>query len=539
MLTRVARLPFGAWSPPRDRAQEIVFTPLSDGVFQARIPAELRGGWVVMRLRGPGMAALSVSSGGSDAPVSELLLQSRRIVHVPAQARLFRLQRFGVADGLPVLRCAALSRAQAMLLGCVRRPWPAAAALARVAVRRPPLPLLAARTELARVILTERCWPDYTRWAALFDADEDAPVPADAPGVIALVLHDGRSEAVLAATLRALDRSVLRVPVVCVGPADRWPVLDCDYVALLQAGELPRPHALSVLCEAAQGAAALFADEDHLDSAGRRTRPNFKPHPSRLGVLSGALTRGVWLIRPEWLNGCLPRRAEALRREAALRVMDAGLTIQHVPKLLTHCRHDTAVPPAEACAHGRRGGEAPRISVLIASTLRRRRIRRCVHALLRRTAYPRLEFIVVVSQPGPLDGAQEKARARLETDRRVRVVMHRAPRFNYAAANNFAARHATGDLLCLLNDDVAPLHAGWLQEMARHFDDVLTGRGGGDAVFPRPRDPACRDRAAAGRHGGACRAGCTARAADAGGVSRDRGVPADAPRPVHPTGRIG
>lgn len=483
MLARVARLPSSAWSRPRDGAQDIVFSPSTDGVFRARIPPEYRGVWVLVRSTAQQLAALALSTGEQQAPLTEVLLGSRQILFVPGNARWFCLQPFArAAAGLPVVRCEPLSRTRAMLSGCAHRPVAAAAAVARVVLRHPPRPLLAARVELARVITAEAHWPDYARWCALFDTDAVVTPPMNPPHVIAVVVHDGHSERALAATLDALARSTLRVPVVCLGPRDPWPRPDCSYVALLQAGELPRPHTLSTLCgAAAEGVVAVFADDDKLDRKGRRRCPNFKPHPSRLSLQSGGLTRGVWLIRPEWLDTGAPRQAEAIRMQAARRILEAGRAIAHVPAVLTHCRHDT--PRLAASAAHQDQSEERSVSIVIASTLQRPRVKNLC-AILRRTDDPSLEVIIVVSQPGALDDAQERARARLEADTRVRVITHRTPRFNYAVANNVAARHATGDLLCLLNDDVAPLRADWLQHMARHFDDPRIGVIGATLFFP-------------------------------------------------------
>lgn len=192
MLARVARLPSGAWPRPRDRAQDILFPPARDVISRARIPPELRGEWVLIQPRNPGPAALSLSAGEQHPALTEVLLGTRQIVFVPGQARWFCLQQFTSAD-LPILRCTGLSRTRAMLSGCARHPFAAAAALARVALRGPPRPLFAARTELARVITTGIRRPGYAWWCALFDKAISAPPPVNLPRITALVVHDGTS----------------------------------------------------------------------------------------------------------------------------------------------------------------------------------------------------------------------------------------------------------------------------------------------------------------------------------------------------------
>jgi Glycosyl transferase family 2 len=68
------------------------------------------------------------------------------------------------------------------------------------------------------------------------------------------------------------------------------------------------------------------------------------------------------------------------------------------------------------------------------------------------------------------NGSTERATARFLSglgDARVRVIDWNHP-FNYSAINNAAARHASGDVLLFLNNDVEALHEGWLGDLAGH-----------------------------------------------------------------------
>jgi GT2 family glycosyltransferase len=50
---------------------------------------------------------------------------------------------------------------------------------------------------------------------------------------------------------------------------------------------------------------------------------------------------------------------------------------------------------------------------------------------------------------------------------KVRVLKYDAP-FNFSAINNFAAKQATGEFFCLLNDDTEIISRDWLTEMTSH-----------------------------------------------------------------------
>ena len=56
--------------------------------------------------------------------------------------------------------------------------------------------------------------------------------------------------------------------------------------------------------------------------------------------------------------------------------------------------------------------------------------------------------------------------------------------FNFAALNNSAVAEATGDLVCLLNNDVVPLDHTWLARMASRATDPTVGAVGAMLTYP-------------------------------------------------------
>jgi GT2 family glycosyltransferase len=65
----------------------------------------------------------------------------------------------------------------------------------------------------------------------------------------------------------------------------------------------------------------------------------------------------------------------------------------------------------------------------------------------------------------------------------VRVLRHDKP-FNYSAINNFAAQHAKGDVLGLINNDVEVISPGWLSEMVTHVIRPEIGCVGAKLYYP-------------------------------------------------------
>lgn len=282
-----------------------------------------------------------------------------------------------------------------------------------------------------------------------------------------------------------------------------------EFVALLDHDDELAPHALYCVVRALQkhpDAALLYSDEDKIDAAGRRCEPYFKPRFSpdllygqnyvcHLGVYRRSLVEQVGGFRTGF-DGSQDYDL-LLRCWAALR--GRADQVVHVPHVLYHWRkaegstaaghehkdyasdaarralqeHFDAVYPgtrALPLAPGRYRTRwplptpAPRVSLIIPTRDHAAVLRTCVESILTRTEYPDFELLVVDNQsrePEALDYLEALAHRP-----GVRVLRYDHP-FNYSAINNFAARHAGGTLIGLVNNDVEVITPGWLDEMAR------------------------------------------------------------------------
>jgi GT2 family glycosyltransferase len=65
------------------------------------------------------------------------------------------------------------------------------------------------------------------------------------------------------------------------------------------------------------------------------------------------------------------------------------------------------------------------------------------------------------------------------------VLSYDAP-FNYSAINNMAVKYASGELICLLNNDIEPISNGWLRELVSHA--LRPGIGAVGAMLYYPDD---------------------------------------------------
>jgi GT2 family glycosyltransferase len=125
------------------------------------------------------------------------------------------------------------------------------------------------------------------------------------------------------------------------------------------------------------------------------------------------------------------------------------------------------------------------VSLIVPTRDRLDVLRPCVEALLQRTAYRHFEVLIVDNQssrPETLAYLGDVARR----DARVRVLRWDYP-FNYSAINNFAAAQAGGAILGLLNNDVEPINADWLDEMVRQAVRPEIGCVGAKLYYPSGR----------------------------------------------------
>ncbi|MDR6468651.1 GT2 family glycosyltransferase [Paraburkholderia graminis] len=280
-----------------------------------------------------------------------------------------------------------------------------------------------------------------------------------------------------------------------------------EYVALLDHDDVLPAHALFSVVRYINkhpDARMFYSDEDKLTADGKRAMPYFKCdwNPelfltqnmfSHLGVFETALIREAggfrkgfegsqdydltlrcveiaghdkvvhiphvlyhWRIAPGSTAGSGSEKPYALL--AAIRALQEHLkrigaeaTVEQVfdePAIL-HVRY--AVPQP-----------APKVSLIIPTRDGVDLLRQCIESVLLRTIYPNYEIIVVDN--GSVKEETLSYFAQISEKSNVRVVRDDSP-FNYSALNNRAVAMATGDYLCLLNNDIEVISPDWLNEM--------------------------------------------------------------------------
>lgn len=301
-----------------------------------------------------------------------------------------------------------------------------------------------------------------------------------------------------------------------------------DFVIHFDHDDELRPHAL--FCVAREIAAhpevdLLYSDEDHLDEAGRRYDPYFKPDFNydlllsqnvicHLGAYRTALVREV--------GGFRPGTEGAQDWDLALRVVAASRPerIRHIPRILYHWRsipgstargvqekpYTVEAGRAAVQAHLEQTGQAfdavtvtpsgrvriqwslpdpaPPVTIIIPTRNFAHLLRICVESVLAKTDYRRFEILIVDNDSDEPETLSYLAG--LADEPRIRVLPVPGP-FNYSLLNNRAVEATPHPVLCLLNNDIEILDGGWLREMVSQAIRPEVGAVGARLYYPDGR----------------------------------------------------
>jgi O-antigen biosynthesis protein len=246
----------------------------------------------------------------------------------------------------------------------------------------------------------------------------------------------------------------------------------------------------------------FYSDEDKLSDNGRERLPFlFKPDWSPELFMAVNYVTHFTVVRAE-----LVRKAGGIRTgfdgvqdfDFALRLLDHKPKIHHIPKVLYHWRYaegSTAIHPDlkkevkeagvralnEYLQRNRINAKAtgmidapsnyhvkyatpgnPKASLIIPFKDKVHHTKAMVESIFLRTTYRNYEIILVDNRSQ--ETATKEYLASVKDDSRIKVVSYDEP-FNWSGVNNFGRRHASGDILVFLNNDMTVLNAQWLEEL--------------------------------------------------------------------------
>ncbi len=306
---------------------------------------------------------------------------------------------------------------------------------------------------------------------------------------------------------------------------DGLTLVTAPYVGFVDHDDILMEHALYYMVRSIKDrpeGEIFYSDEDKIEDDGRPGSHHFKPEWNPLLYLACNYTCHFSIFKTELVHKVGGLRAGfegAQDWDLTLRCSELvrGEQIVHVPAILYHWR---SIPGSTAQVEGakpyvalaqtrtveealkRRGVEAevvrinrwgivhfyekpprklPKVSVIVPTKDRVKVFQACLESLYRVTEYPDFEVIIVDN------GSVEQESLRYFEDVKklhdARIIRDERE-FNFARLNNVAVQESTGEILCLLNNDIEIFEPNWMSRLVVYAMKNDVGAVGPRLLFP-------------------------------------------------------
>lgn len=327
-------------------------------------------------------------------------------------------------------------------------------------------------------------------WSRLRQSAEFCePSPRGVPPIVALI-NCTANESDLQKTQASLALECIEAYVIKNGRIADFQIAvanidwsESPWLLPIHAGDLFAPRAAQTYRKSIESGTPhklIYADDDIVDLRGHLTAPHFKPDWNAELYSCHDYLAGACIVRANKSD----LEAAAVQSDWAASLVDQALAegggATHVRQVLHHRRRrQTPRFPLPAVPIAK---NLPRTSVVVPTRNRVDLLSTCI-AGLNAVEYPDLEVIIVDNDsddPATLAYLADLAK------KGVRVIRHEGA-FNYSAINNRAVAEATGELICLLNNDIEMIAPDWLAIMATQALRDEVGAVGAQLLYPDGR----------------------------------------------------
>lgn len=295
-----------------------------------------------------------------------------------------------------------------------------------------------------------------------------------------------------------------------------------EYIGLLDHDDLLAVNALYEVVNtlnADAGAEVIYTDEDKVTTdLEEHFKPHFKPDFNLDLLRSNNYICHFFVAKKELIE-----RVGAFRKEfngaqdydLILRCTEEAENIVHVPKILYHWRvhkestSDNPISKMYAYDAGKKAieehlkrcdtsGEVshtkdlgfyrvkypvqgePLVSILIPNKDQVDSLDKCLRSIEEKTDYHNYEIVIIENNSEKEETFRYYEKISSE---KIRVIRWEKE-FNYSAINNFGVRHAKGDYILFLNNDVEIINSDWMREMLSHCQRKEVGIVGARLYYP-------------------------------------------------------
>lgn len=296
-----------------------------------------------------------------------------------------------------------------------------------------------------------------------------------------------------------------------------------EFVGLLDHDDLLAPNALYEVVRALEKDReldAVYTDEDKVTTElDEHFQPHLKPDFNLDLLRSNNYICHFFVVRRSIVEKTGGFRQEfdgAQDHDFIFRCVETAGKVGHVPEILYHWRThkaSTADNPASkmyAFDAGKRAIEAhlertgvkgivthtpdlgffrvqypvqgePAVSIIIPNKDEKDTLKACIESIREKTEYQNYEIIIVENNSTTEEIFQYYKE--LSADPRIRLLRWKKE-FNYSAINNYGVRHAKGEYLLFLNNDVKIITPGWIREMLGICQRPEVGAVGVKLIYP-------------------------------------------------------
>jgi len=299
-----------------------------------------------------------------------------------------------------------------------------------------------------------------------------------------------------------------------------------EYIALIDHDDELTPDALYEVVKAINdyGAEFIYSDEDKLSTDGIFREPHFKPDYSPDMFLSQNYLSHLGVIKKSLMDkvdGFTVGLEGAQDYDLYLKVLEHTKKVTHIAKVLYHWRKIPGSTAADfddksfagdagiralALAVERRHLKAevlngkypgtyrlkytiennPLVSIIIPFKDKPELLKMCIESILEKSTYRNFEIIGISNNSEESETFTEMERLKA-LDTRASFFEHNVP-FNFAEINNYAVRrHAKGEHILLLNNDIELISEDWMESLLEYSQRPDVGVVGGKLYYPDDR----------------------------------------------------
>lgn len=283
---------------------------------------------------------------------------------------------------------------------------------------------------------------------------------------------------------------------------------------VLRGGDFLHPQALSVFSSLMANVAeesVTYCDVDSLDKSGKRHMAEFYPdwNPD-LQLSTGYVKTGIVIDGHETIKNLLSFAKQHNQSSmmslwmSELYLAKNNVKIKHIAYCLLHqtllpsyCWSEEVMKLSHHQLSISRGGSkdiakinwkhpsSPLVSLIIPTKNAKLLVQNCIDSILSKTTYAHYEILLIDNNSDDPESL-EYFDCLQKTQSNLRVLRY-PYLFNYSAINNFAVKHAKGDIIGLINNDVEVISPNWLTDMVGHVQRDDIGCVGAKLLYPDSR----------------------------------------------------